>query len=195
MSGAGSLSHDGAPGREVASPQEKTDFDKDCTRQTVTSEAGVLDIDLSALGSHESGLAVCARGKGKSKRPVAEKNMILTYSTLILGSLIVAMLALFFYRLISHASKSASKARKRLNRADHIQNGQNTHTWRTAVSHVGNNGSAQTSPAMPTSGRSQNNVWPYRENKQSAVGSGYKVRRRTVENKPAANYARKPWGW
>ena len=67
MSGASSLSHDGTPGREVASPQEKTDFDKDSTRQTVTSEAGVLDIDLPALGSHEPGFAVCARGKVKSK--------------------------------------------------------------------------------------------------------------------------------
>ena len=67
MSGTSSLSHGGAPGREVAPPQEKTDFDKDSTRQTVTSEAGVLDIDLSVLGSHESGLAVCARGKVKKQ--------------------------------------------------------------------------------------------------------------------------------
>ncbi|MBT8069766.1 MAG: hypothetical protein KJO80_04980 [Gammaproteobacteria bacterium] len=53
MSGASSLSHDGTLGRELAVPQEETNFDKDSTRQTVTSEAGVLDIDLSALGSHE----------------------------------------------------------------------------------------------------------------------------------------------
>jgi hypothetical protein len=52
MSGASSLSHDGTPGRELAAPQEETDFDKDGTRQTVTSEAGVLEIDLPALGSH-----------------------------------------------------------------------------------------------------------------------------------------------
>lgn len=39
------------PGREVPFAQEETDFDKDSIRQTVTSEAGVLDIDLPALGS------------------------------------------------------------------------------------------------------------------------------------------------
>jgi len=43
------------PGREMASPQEETDFDKDALRQTVTSEAGVLDRDLPALGSNGSG--------------------------------------------------------------------------------------------------------------------------------------------
>jgi hypothetical protein len=63
MSGASSLSHDGTPGREVASPQEKTDFDRDSTCQTVTSKAGDLDFNVPALGSRESGLAVCARGK------------------------------------------------------------------------------------------------------------------------------------
>lgn len=63
MSGASSLSHDGALGRELAAPQEETNFfDKDSTRQTVTSEAGVLDIDLSALGSHEPSFGrLCAR--------------------------------------------------------------------------------------------------------------------------------------
>ena len=121
--------------------------------------------------------------------------MILTYSTLILASLIVAMLALFFYRLISHASKSASKARKKQDRTNHIQADKKVHAWRGAVSHGSTNGLAQTSPAMPVGGHSQNNVWPFRESKQSAVGSAYKIRRRTAEKKATANYARKPWGW
>ncbi len=121
--------------------------------------------------------------------------MIMTYSTLFLGSLIVAMLVMFLYRLISHASKSASRARKSQNQANRIQTEQKAHAWRSAVSDVASNGSAQTFPAMPADGHSQNDVWPYRENKQSAVGSAYKIRRRTAENKTAANYARKPWGW
>lgn len=195
MSGASSLSHDGAPGREVASPQEKTDFDRDSTGQTVTSEAGVLDINVPALGSREPGMVVCAYGKVKSKRPVTEKNMILTYSTLFLASLIVVMIALFFYRLISHASRSASRAKNRHNKVNHIKAEQKAHAWRGAVSHVTANGSAQTSPAMPERGSSQNAVWPFRENKQSARGSGYKVRRKATGNQSNANYARKPWGW
>lgn len=67
MSYASSLSHDGTPGRKLASPQEETEFDKDSTRQTVTSEVGVLDIDLPALGSHEPGLAVCVHEKVKKQ--------------------------------------------------------------------------------------------------------------------------------
>jgi hypothetical protein len=121
--------------------------------------------------------------------------MILTYSTLFLASLTVVMIALFFYRLISHASKSASRARNRQHKVNHIKVEQKAHAWRGAVSRVSVNGSVQTSPAMPASGSSQNAVWPFRENKQSAVGSAYKVRRRTSANKSNANYARKPWGW
>jgi hypothetical protein len=74
MSGASSLSHDGTPDRELAAPQEETDFDKDSTRQTVTSEAGVLDIDLSALGSHEPGFGrLCAQRSKKQTTSSGEK--------------------------------------------------------------------------------------------------------------------------
>jgi len=122
--------------------------------------------------------------------------MILTYLTVFLANLLVAMLAVYFYRLISRLSKSASKVRKMQNRANHIRTDQKIHAWHGAFNRVTTNGLAQTSPAMPVNGRGQNDVWPYRKSKQSAIGSAYKVKRSVVEKKkPAANYARKPWGW
>lgn len=121
--------------------------------------------------------------------------MILTYSTLILASLIAAMLALFFYRLISHATKSASRARKRQNQASNIHAEQKAHAWRRAVGNVATSDAAQTSPAMPAGNHSQNNVWPYREKRLSTVGSAYKVRRKTTGGNPGAKYTRTPWGW
>jgi len=121
--------------------------------------------------------------------------MILTYSTLILASLIVAMLALFFYRLISHATKSASRARKRQNRANNIHAGHKAHAWRRAVGNIATRDAAQTSSAIPAGNHSQNNVWPYREKRLSTVGSVYKIRRKTAGGKLGIKHARTPWGW
>lgn len=118
--------------------------------------------------------------------------MILTYSTLFLASLIVAMLALFFYRLISHASRSASRARKRQNQANNLQTGQKTHAWRRAVSHVTTRDLHQTSPAMPIGRHSQNDVWPYRERQRSSVGNAYKIKRKAANKQPGT---KTPWGW
>ncbi|MBT8070490.1 MAG: hypothetical protein KJO80_08675 [Gammaproteobacteria bacterium] len=122
--------------------------------------------------------------------------MIFTYLTVFLANLLVAMLAVYFYRLISRLSKSASKARKMQNRANHIRTDQKVQAWHGAVSRVTTNGLAQTSPAMPVNGRGQNDVWPYRKSKQSATGSAYKVKRTVAgKKKPAAKGDRKPWGW
>ena len=121
--------------------------------------------------------------------------MILTYSTLILASLIVAMLALFFYRLISHATKSASRARKRQNQANNIHAGHKAHAWRRAVRNVATSDAAQTSPAMPAGNHSQSDVWPYRVKRQSTVGNAYKVRRNTAGGRPGTKHTRTPWGW
>lgn len=183
------------PGHELASPQEETVFDRDRIRQTVPSKAGVLDIDLPALGSDEPGLAVCARSKLKDKRPAVEKNMILTYSTLFLASLIVAMLTVFFLRLILHSSRSASRARKKHHQANSMMPDQNSQAWRKTVDNVTTRSGTQTSPAMPAGNYNQNGVWPYREEKHSSLGAAYKVRRKVAGDKPGVKYARTPWGW
>ena len=68
-------------------------------------------------------------------------------------------------------------------RANHIQTDQKVHVWHGAVNRVTTNGLAQTSPAMRVDGHGTNDVWPYKESKQSATGSAYKVRRRAAEKK------------
>jgi len=121
--------------------------------------------------------------------------MILTYSSLFLACLIVAMLALFFYRMISHAARSAARDRKRQNRAKNIHGDQKSHAWRNAVSHVATQNVPQTYPAMPEAKQSQSNVWPYRESKRSSVGNAYKIQRKHAAGRSDIKNARTPWGW
>ena len=130
--------------------------------------------------------------------------MTLTYSTIFLVSLIAAMVALFFYKLISDASKAIYRSKKRISRSNDIMGFQNhkvAHTpAATAIpsghnSHVATWNPAGKHPAVSQAHRERSTSWPHRETKSVTIGNAYKVKRKTVGKKQDEETKGKPWGW
>ena len=119
-------------------------------------------------------------------RSHAEMNMVLTYSTIFLASLIVAMIAFFLYRLVANASRSVSRASKRAARSGDILG---VPTGKASLKH------ASAHPAPPQAYREQKATWPYREDKSVAIGSAYKVKRKPTNRDNGKESGNKPWGW
>ncbi len=107
--------------------------------------------------------------------------MIYTYSTILLASLVVALIGLFLYRIISGASKSILGSRE--TRLTRLPVGRQNHVRSRTLE--------KASPAMPTTRRGQDNVWPYREQKTNDIGTTHRVRRRIQSKGPVLE----PWGW
>ena len=130
--------------------------------------------------------------------------MTLTYSTIFLGSLFAALVALYIYKKISDASKSIYRSKKRIHRSNDImgfQNNKAAHTPTASAIPSGNNSRVATRkltgkhPAVPQAHRGRGTSWPYRENKSVTIGSAYKVKRKTVGKKQDGETEGKPWGW
>ena len=130
--------------------------------------------------------------------------MTLTYSTIFLGSLFAALVALYIYKKISDASKSIYRSKKRIHRSNDImgfQNNKAAHTPAASAVPSGNNSRVATRkltgkhPAVPQAHRGRGTSWPYRENKSVTIGSAYKVKRKTVGKKQDEETEGKPWGW
>jgi len=109
--------------------------------------------------------------------------MVLTYSTIFLASLAVALVALYIYKSISSARKSIYRSKQRITNAGSQQC---KAAYETAVSPVlpgrksrvtpGNLSGAE--PVVPPVNRGPDTSWPYREDKHVRIGSAYKVRRK-----------------
>ena len=130
--------------------------------------------------------------------------MTLTYSTIFLVSLIAAMAVLFFYKLISDASKSIYRSKKRIRRSNDImgfQNDKAAHAPAASAIHSGHDSRftarnpAGKHPAVPQAHRERSNSWPYRESKSVTIGNSYKVKRKTMGKKQDEKTEGKPWGW
>jgi len=121
----------------------------------------------------------------------------LTYSTIFLISLIAALVALFLYRLISNAGRSIYRSKKRISRSNEIMGFQNNKAAQapgaTMMPPARNQGEKH--PAVPQAHRQRSTEWPYREDKSVNIGSAYKVKRKTVANRPDDENEAKPWGW
>jgi hypothetical protein len=115
--------------------------------------------------------------------------MIYTYSTILLASSIVALIALYLYRLISRSGRSVqnSMAASKEAKATRVSAGRHSHVIPRNL--------VQGYPAMHAVNRDQDNVWPYREIKTLDVGTFHKVRRRKAGEKPTHKTTQKPWGW
>ena len=130
--------------------------------------------------------------------------MTLTYFTIFLVSLIAAMVTLFFYKLISDASKSIYRSKKRIRRSNDImgfQNDKAAHAPAASAIPAGHNSRVATRnpagkhPAVPQAHRERSTSWPHRETKYVTIGNAYKVKRKTVGKNQDKETEGKPWGW
>lgn len=144
---------------------------------------------------------------------------MLTYATILIASLVLAVVAIFLYKAISGASRAVSRSKGRIAATNSLDRKGGVTRWSEGknvpampVSSSGlsyqlpgqlaRQGAGVSQPSLydvstaePVGKHNQNTGWPHREDKRGPGGTVYKVKRSSARKPSGSQSKNSHWGW